>query len=246
MFDEGHYKDIVLDIINQIENTQRENIEKAGVLISESLGKEGVLHVFSTGHSHMIAEELFYRAGGLIQIDPIFDPNLMLHEGPVKGTRLERLTGYAEAIFDMVDYKAGEPIIILSNSGINAVPLEMAMLAEKNGMKVIAITSVSVSSMLESRHPSGMKLMDVGDVVIDTCLKDGDAVLDLPGTNQKVGAVSSIAAMYIAQRIVLSVISRFIKKGEAPPVFMSANVPGGDEHNARLVEKYKYRIRSLY
>ena len=246
MFDEGQFKGVVVNLINEIETTQHENIEKAGVLIGQALSNEGVLHVFSTGHSHMIAEELFYRAGGLIQVNPIFDTNLMLHEGPIRGTALERLPGYAAAIFKTIIFNDGEPIIIMSNSGINAVPIEMALLAKENGMKVIAITSVGISSTLKSRHPSGMKLMDTADIVIDNYLKDGDAVLAIPGTGQKVGAVSSIAAMYIAQRIVLSVISEFLRNGKVPPVFMSANIPGGDEHNARLIEKYKKKIRSLY
>lgn len=246
MFDGGQYKDKVLNLINEIEATQQENIGKAGALIGRTLSNDGILHVFSSGHSHMIAEELFYRAGGLIQVNPIFDANLMLHEGPIKSTVLERLPGYAEAIFKTVNFKEGEPIIIMSNSGINVVPIEMALLAKENGMKVIVITSVGISGTLVSRHPSGMKLMDTADVVIDNCLKDGDAVLELPGTGQKVGAVSSIAAMYIAQRIVLSVISEFLKNGKVPPVFMSANIPGGDEHNAKLTEKFKSKIRNLY
>lgn len=246
MFDEGQFKDVVVDLINEIETVQHDNIEKAGVLIGQALGNEGVLHVFSTGHSHMIIEELFYRAGGLIQVNPIFDTNLMLHEGPIRGTALERLPGYADAIFKTINFNIGEPIIIMSNSGINVVPIEMALLAKENGMKVIVITSVGISSKLISRHQSGMKLMDTADVVIDNCLKDGDAVLELPGTGQKVGAVSSIAAMYIAQRIVLSAINEFLRNGKVPPVFMSANIPGGDEHNAKLVEKFKSKIKNLY
>ena len=246
MVDEGQFKDVVLDLINEIETAQHENIGKAGVLIGQSLNNEGILHVFSTGHSHMIVEELFYRAGGLIQVNPIFDTNLMLHEGPIKSTVLERLPGYAAAIFKTISFNQGDPIIIMSNSGINVVPIEMALLAKENGMKVIVITSVKISSTLKSRHMSGMKLMDTADVVIDNCLKDGDAVLEIPGTGQKVGAVSTIAAMYIAQRIVLGVINEFLKNGKVPPVFMSANIPGGDEHNAKLIEKYKSKIKNLY
>lgn len=246
MFDVGQFKDVVVNLINEIEATQHENIEKAGKLIVQALGKDGVLHVFSTGHSHMIIEELFYRAGGLIQVNPIFDTSLMLHEGPIRGTALERLPGYAASIFKTIDYAEGEPMIIMSNSGINVVPVEMAQLATENGMKVIAITSVKLSDRLQSRHSSGMKLMDTANVVIDNCLNDGDAVLEIPGTGQRVGAVSSIAALYIAQRIVLEVVNEFLKIGKIPPVFMSANIPGGDEHNAQLVEKYKNRIRHLY
>lgn len=246
MFDDSKFYSKVVELLNEIETTQRESIEKAGGIITRALSNEGVLHVFSTGHSHMIAEELFYRTGGLVQVNPIFDASLMLHEGPIKATALERLPGYAAAIFRSVDFQKGEPILILSNSGINVVPIDMGLLAKEHGMEVIAITSVGISSTLKSRHESGLKLMDTASVVIDNCLKEGDAVLDIPGTGQKVGSISSIAAMYIAQKIVLRVVGEFLKNGKVPPVFMSANIPGGDEHNAGLLEKYKKKIRNLY
>lgn len=246
MIDDSRFSTIVIDLLNEIEETQRGKILEAGTIISDSLDNEGMLHVFSTGHSHMIVEELFYRAGGLVPVNPILDPALMLHEGAVKSTKIERLPGYAASVFDGICFKEGEPILIASNSGINSVPVEMALMAKEKKLKVIAITSVDISSSLQPRHLSGMKLMDIADVVIDNCIKGGDAVLEIPGTGQKVGAVSSIAGIYIAQKIVLNVINEFVKKGKKPPVYMSANIPGGDEHNAYLIEKYRDRIRGLY
>jgi len=246
MIDDRKFHTIVAGLLEDIETTQNSKIKEAGKLISDSLENDGILHVFSTGHSHMIVEELFYRAGGLVQVNPILDPALMLHQGAIKSTRIERLQGYADSIAESIDFREGEPIIIASNSGINAVPVEMALAAKKKNLKVVAITSVNISGSLMPRHSSGKKLMDIADVVIDNCIKDGDAVMEIPGSDQKIAAVSSIAGMYIAQRLVIDIVNEFLKKGKRPPVYMSANIPGGDEHNALLVEKYSKRIRGLY
>lgn len=246
MINYGKFNTAVIDMLCEIEETQKNKLAEAGRLIYGSLENGGMLHVFSTGHSHMLVEELFYRAGGLIQIDPILDPALMLHQGAVKSTRLERLSGYAECIFEGIDAKEGEPLLIASNSGINPVPVEMALLAKRKKLKVIAITSLDISGALEPRHASGKKLMDIADVVIGNCLKDGDAVMEIPGMEQKIAAVSSMAGIYIVQRLVIAIVNEFLKDGRKPPVFMSANVPGGDEHNACLLERYGGRIRGLY
>ena len=246
MIEGKKFNAVVTDLLKEIEKTQGDKIAQAGEVIGKSLDNGGLLHVFSTGHSHMIAEEMFYRTGGLFQVDPILEPSLMLHQGAMKSTKIERLPGYAKIIADSSDLREDESIIIASNSGINSVIVEMAMVAKEKKLNVIAITSAGTSSKLNPRHSSGKRLMDVADIVIDNCLNDGDAVMEVPGIEQKTGAVSSITGIYIAQRIVISVVNEFVKRGKTPPIFMSANVPGGDEHNAQLVAKYGSRIRGLY
>ncbi|HHW48155.1 MAG TPA: SIS domain-containing protein [Clostridiaceae bacterium] len=246
MIDDNRFNVLVTNLLNEIEKTQNEVIKEAGKVISEAIENGGVLHAFSTGHSHMVVEEMFYRAGGLMPVNPILDPALMLHEGAFKSTKIERLSGYASVIFESVKFQKGEPILIISNSGINPVPVEMALLSKQNGQRVIAITSVTLSRSLQSRHDSGKKLMDIADYVIDNCIKDGDASIEIEEYGQRVGAVSSIVGIYIAQKLVISVVNEFLKKGKKPPIFMSANVPGGDEHNAYYINKYSERIRGLY
>lgn len=240
------YYEKVIKLLKEIECSQSGNINRAAQVVKDSIAKGGVFHAFSTGHSHMIVEELFYRTGGLVPINPIFDPSTMLHEGAVKSTRIERLPGYAEAIFKSVDARQDEPILIVSNSGINPVPIEMAILAKQRQMVVIAITSVNISSQQPSRHVSNKKLMDIADIVIDNCIEEEDAAVEIDGTDQRVGALSSIAGIYIAQRIVLNVVEMFIAENIVPPIFKSANLNGGDAHNERLISKYKERIRGLY
>ncbi|MDK2991995.1 MAG: hypothetical protein PWP48_1228 [Clostridiales bacterium] len=239
------YYEKVMELLKEIECSQMDNINKAAQVVKDSIAKGGVFHAFSTGHSHMIVEELFYRTGGLVPFNPIFDPATMLHEGAVKSTRIERLTGYAEAIFKSVDTRQDEPILIISNSGINPVPIEMAVLAKQRQMAVIAITSVNISSQQASRHVLNKKLMDVADIVIDNCIEKEDAAVEIDGTGQRVGALSSIAGIYIAQRIVLNVVEMFVAEDIVPPIFKSANLDGGDAHNGSLISKYKERIKGL-
>ena len=235
----------VTELLTKVDQTQRENMNKASSLIYESMKKDGLLHIFCTGHSHMIAEEFFYRAGGLIPVNPMLIPVLMQHEGAVSSTKFERLSGVAKIIFDGADIRKGEPILIASNSGINAVPIEMAMLAKENGNPVIVLTSAEVSAQAQSRHASGKRLFELGDIVLDTGVPKGDSVMDC-GNGLKTGSVSSIVSLYIVQNLVVSIVEKFIKNGEEPPIFKSANVPGGDEYNQKLLEKFKGRIRCLY
>jgi len=234
----------VTELITIIDVEETKHINQAAAIIYQAMRQKGLLHIFCTGHSHMIAEEMFYRAGGLIQVNPILEPFLMQHEGAVRSTKFERLPGIAKIIFDSVDKKPFEPFLIVSNSGINAVPIEMAECARANKNPVIVITSKKVSEKLTSRVSSGKHLFELADVVIDNHVPVGDGIIVTQYGN--IGAVSTIASAYIAQRIVLAIISHYERDGITPTIYKSANVDGGDEHNKGLFDEYEKRIRSLY
>ncbi len=234
----------VRQVLDLIDETQTNNITRSAQIIYNSVANDGVLHVFSTGHSHMIAEEFFYRAGGLIAVNPILVPFLMQHEGAVSSTKYERLSGIAEIVFSGADVRSGEPIIIASNSGINTVSIDMALIAKQNKNPVIAITSAVSSANEKSRHASGKKLFEVADVVIDTHVPKGDAVVKTGDVST--GAVSSIASLYVVQQLTVAVAQQFASNGITPPILKSANVYGGDEYNKELIKKYKNRVRPLY
>ncbi|MDD4000258.1 MAG: SIS domain-containing protein [Bacilli bacterium] len=234
----------IIELIKTIDQEETKNIVAAAKLIYRSLNKEGLLHVFCTGHSHMMAEEMFYRAGGLAQVNPILVPFLMQHEGAVSSTKYERLPGIARIIFEGLDVRPGEPFMIVSNSGINAVPVEMALCAKENGNPVIAVTSKQVSMNLKPRGDHNCRLYEVADVVIDNHAPYGDGIFDSP--EGKVGGVSSIIGVYIAQRLVLEIVENYKNDGLVPAIYNSANIEGGDEHNEVLMKRYKKRIRSLY
>lgn len=234
----------VNNLLTEVATEEKVNIENAAKLMFDSLSKNNLVHVFATGHSHMFCEELFYRSGGLVGINPILVPALMQHEGAIRSTKLERMTGFAKEIFDSVDKLDNEPFIIVSNSGINCVPVEMAEIARSNGHPVIVITSVNSSKNSKARTLDNKKLYEVADIVIDNHVPYGDGVFDNNGT--KVGAVSSIIGNFIAQSLVLEVIKLYNDLGLTPPIYQSANTIGGDEHNKLLYENYKGRIKSLY
>ncbi len=239
------YFQVVRKLMARVEETQVAAIDKAAGTIADTIAKGGVLHLFGTGHSHMLGEELFYRAGGLVPVNMIFEPGLMLHQGAAKSTRLEKLPGYAKLILEEADTRAGEPIIIISNSGINEVPVEMALEAKAQGLVVIALSSLATATAALPRHASGKKLFEVADICLDNCVTPGDAALELPGLAQKVGPVSTLLGGLILNVLIIRVIERLIEAGQVPPVFMSSNLPGGPEHNEKVMARYRQRIKGL-
>ena len=234
----------VKEIIDIVYQEEHEKIKEAATLIFNSIKDKGILHVFATGHSHMLAEEMFYRAGGLVAIDPVLRPFLMQHEGAISSTKFERLPGIAKIVFDGLDKKASDPFIVVSNSGINAVPVEFAEIARGNNHPVIVITSVTSSKNLKPRTLNNKHLYECADIVIDNHVPHGDGIIETKYGN--VGAVSSIVCSYIAQSLVLEIINLFIENDLTPPIYMSANLAGGDEHNQKIYEEYKQRVKSLY
>lgn len=235
----------VVRLIGTIQRSQEIALEKAAQAIFECLGRDGVLHVFGSGHSHAIAEEAFHRAGGLVPVNAIQEAFLTPLTPPGKSGKFERLPGIAAVLLDHHEVRAGEVLMVVSNSGINTVPVEMALEARARGLTTIAITSVAHARSVPSRHESGKRLFEVCDIAIDNCGEPGDAAVRYEGLPARVGPTSLVAGAYIINAITCRVVELFLAKGLQPPVYMSANSPGGDEHNRRLEEKYRGRIKGL-
>jgi uncharacterized phosphosugar-binding protein len=225
------------EILETIRSTQLEAIKEAGLAVAAASKDGHIVWAFGTGHSHVIAEELYGRAGGWTDIRAVLEPSLMLHEGLAKSSAFERLSGLAEALLGSHQVKDGDVVIVISNSGRNAAPVEFAEGAKRRGATMIAITSLAHSKSVESRAPSGKRLFEVADIVIDNCGEPGDAVIELPGIPAKVAATSTIAGSAIAQAIVCEAAANFIDWGERPPVLMSNNVEGAEAYNAELLAR---------
>jgi uncharacterized phosphosugar-binding protein len=173
------------------------------------------------------------------------EPFLSPLTSPKKSGRLERLSGLAAILLDYHEPRPDEVLIIVSNAGINPVSVELALEAKKRELTVIAITSLRHAQAVASRHPSGKRLFEVADLVIDNYGEAGDGALAFPGLAVKVGPTSLVAGAFIVNSIVCGVVTRFLAKALTPPVYLSANLPGGDEHNRQLEAKYKGRIKLL-
>lgn len=239
------YLDKIYVMMEQIEQEEQKNMDAAAEAAYHSIRNGGLVHVFSTGHSHMIVEEMFYRSGGLVPINPILSEELMLHTGAITSTQMERKPGKAKEVLSRANLQKGDTIIISSNSGINAVPVEAALYAKELGLTVVCVTACHISKQLTPRSESGKRLCEVGDIVIDNHAPFGDGVFMIPGTEQVTGGASTFGSLFIAQRIVLKIENLFLKDGEMPPILRSANIPGGDEYNKTAVENYQKRIPAL-
>jgi uncharacterized phosphosugar-binding protein len=233
------------ETLKQVLATQIGPLERAADLIAGSIARGGVLHLFGCGHSQMLCEEVFYRAGGLAAVNPILDAGLALSAGAVKSSMLERLEGYGKAALSQQDLRPGEVIIVISTSGRNPVPVEVALEARRRGLTVVALTSVAYSQASASRHSSGQRLMDVADIVIDTCGVPGDAVLEHPGVPVRFSPISTVIGAAILNALMAEVVERLVAMGVEPPVFLSGNLDGSDAHNLALVERYKHRVGRL-
>jgi uncharacterized phosphosugar-binding protein len=237
------YYQAIQSILERIVETQMGQIERAAQIVAAAVAQDGIVYTFGTGHSHVIAEDAAYRAGGLVPVDAILEPSLTGHEKVRQSEFMERVEGMAEVITNYYNISSKDALIVISNSGRNAAPIEMAEQAKKRGVPVIAITSLAHSQGTTSRHSSGKKLYQIADVVIDNHCPKGDALIHLDGILIPVGAGSGIAGMFILQAIIVQAVQDLLKQGITPPVFMSGNLDGADEYNNALLKLYQGRIK---
>ncbi|MGP3957117.1 sugar isomerase domain-containing protein [Nonomuraea sp. 3N208] len=239
------YVSKVLDLAGQVAESQAEPVKQAAALIVASIRAGGVVNAFGSGHSEAIAMEIAGRAGGLVPSNRLTPRDLVLYGGrppSVLTPELERDPAIAHEIYALAPVAPQDVFVLISSSGVNGAVVELATIVKDRGHPLIALTSVKHSSRMTSRHPSGGKLLDLADVVLDNGAPYGDAILDLPGGGSY-GAVSTITSALLAQMVVTEAVDELVAMGETPPIYLSANVTGGDEHNRSLESRYAGRIR---
>jgi uncharacterized phosphosugar-binding protein len=239
------YFDKITAELQRVRETQSEAIRKAASMIADSIAAGGLLHVVGTSHSQLLAQEIFYRAGCLVPTNAIIEPTLGLRKASENCYCYERQEAYGKVILDSYQIEPGDVLLVISTSGRNEVPVEVALQAQKRGLKVIALVSLPYCAGVEARHSSGKKLPDIADVVLDNGAVLGEAAIELEGIPYKVGATSGVIGAAILQALVVQVAETLAGRGVEPPIWVSINLPGGTEINAKYLERYKGRIKHL-
>jgi len=241
------FYDACISILERVRAQERQNLYRAADLVAEKLRKDELVHVFGTGgHSVMGAMEMFWRAGGLAGLNPLFPPGIANLEGH---PNTERVVGFAVHVLDYYKVKQGDLLILINVNGINALTIDTALECRRRGVTVIAITSrefaEGVAPNIPARHPSNKNLCDLADVVINSHVPPGDAVVEIEGFSLRVSSVSTVINTYIIESLVAEVVDRIVKAGGTPEVFYSGNMPGAEAKNEHLFAKYYPRVKHL-
>ncbi|WP_328422042.1 SIS domain-containing protein [Streptomyces sp. NBC_00443] len=235
-----------MTVLDRLTESARDDVARAAGLIADCVRADGVIQAFGTGHSQAMVLEVAGRAGGLVPTNRLSIADLVLYGGAAPGILddplLEREPGVAARIYDLAAPRAQDLFVIISNSGVNNVIVEMALHAREQGHRILAITSLAHTRAVPAGHASGKKLADLADVVLDNAAPRGDALLELPGGGA-VCALSTLTGVMLVQMAVAEASALLIAAGERPPVYVSANVPGGFEGNLELEKRYAGRIR---
>ncbi|HEY5816878.1 MAG TPA: SIS domain-containing protein [Mesorhizobium sp.] len=234
----AHYLDQIAAHLAGLFSINRDAIARAADSVEKAARADGLVYLFGTGHSHILALEVHYRAGGLAITVPILSTATMLHEGSVASSAFERMSGISETVFARYPVSARDVVVVISNSGVNAAPVEAARLAKARGATVIALTSQTYSRDIAGGRP---RIADIADIVLDNGGPSGDAIVAVEGSALRVGPVTTAAGASLLHAVMAEVAARLATSGEDAPVYLSANLPGAAEHNARLIERYRPR-----
>jgi len=240
----GQFFDAAIRLLQRVRDEDATAIEAAGTLIADTVADGGRLFAFGAGHSSLAAQDIVYRAGGLALMNLLAVPGVMgVDVMPATlGSALERVDGLASAVLDTSPVRSGDVLVIISLSGRNALPVEMAMNARALGVKVIGVTSVAYASETKSRHVSGTYLKDHCDIVLDSKIAVGDAELTLDAIEAPFAPASTVVTTALLQAVMATAAGALADRGIEPPLLRSGNVDDGHEWNARVMTEYGDRI----
>lgn len=244
------YLQAVIENLERVEREQAGSIKQAGTWMADAIEADRLIHVYGGGgHTTLVMGEMFFRAGGLANINPIMETGLSVFNQALKYLELERCVNYGRHIVRYYQLQPGDLLIIFHNIGINAATIDAALEAKEAGAKIIAVSSSHWQEEMPAdhfiRHPSGKNLFDLADLCIDDLNPVGDAVVDVEGFDTPIAPISNMVDFFIAHRLEIECVQECVRRGVTPPVWRSANAPGGDEFNAAYLKKYSPRIKSL-
>ena len=244
------YKSAVFSNIERVEAQQLHNIRVAAELMADAVCADKLIHVYGGGgHTTLCMGEMFFRAGGLANINPLMETGLSVFNQSLKYLELERIPNYGDAIVRYYRLKPDDVVILFHNIGVNPATIDAAAEIKRAGAKLIAVSSSEWQEKLPRdhaiRHPNGKNLFEYADICIDDYNPFGDAVVNMPGLDTPIAPVSNIVDFYIAHRLEIETVRICLERGVIPPVWKSANLPGGDAYNKALIEKYLPRVKNL-
>ncbi|MGW1207750.1 SIS domain-containing protein [Streptomyces cyaneofuscatus] len=240
----GQFFDAAIGLLQRVRDEEAGNIAAAGTAIADTVEAGGRLFAYGAGHSSLPAQDVVYRAGGLALMNLLTVPGTTgVDVMPATlGSALERVDGLASAVLDSSPATAGDVLVIISLSGRNALPVEMAQNARALGLKVIGVTSVAYAENTRSRHTSGGFLRDHCDIVLDSKIAIGDAELSAPGIEAPFAPASTVVTSAIMQSMMAAAAEQLVARGIEPPLLRSGNVDGGHDWNGRVMTEYRERI----
>lgn len=244
------YLSAITELLGRIEAEEQESIAAAAGLLVDQIAADRLVHVYGPGgHSNLAAQEIFFRAGGLMHVSAILDEGTLLSNGALRSMAVERTPGYGRIVIDNAGLGRDDVLVLVNAYGINASLIDAALIAKERGVRTIGVSSRQHAEQTApdhpARHPSGANLHDLVDVAVDTKVPIGDAVIELEGLPERAGAVSTFASAFALNAIVLRTLEELLARGIAPPVWRSGNAPGGDEANGRFLDRFRQRVSWL-
>ncbi len=232
----SEYLERIVENLRAIDAEEGGAMSRAADAVADAIVRDGLIYVFGCGHSHLPALDAFYRAGGLANVSPILDVDLMLHDGAAKSSRLEKMPGLAAEVFRRYRVTPNDLLVVISASGKNAAPVEMALAGKAAGVTTVAVTS-------SAYKPHGARLGDVADIAIDSKVPYGDACIAVG--EAKMGGLSTAASCFILNTILIDGARKALARGTEPPIYASGNVDGGTARNVAIEQRFLGRVKNL-
>jgi uncharacterized phosphosugar-binding protein len=235
----------VTDVLRRVQATQAEAIRAAAALCATAIADDRLVYTFGTGHSSLLASEGLFRAGGLACVSAILESPVTFEPGAVASSFFERSQDYAPLLLARYDLAAGDVLVVFSNSGVNALPVEVAIEARRRGLQVVGVVSRAYAGQAPRSAGGGESLAEVAHVVIDNHVPPGDAVVPFYDDAVRAASVSTVCGAFVWNALVAEVVSILEREGIRAPVYVSSNMPGAKDANEELVRRYRTRVRHL-